>query len=154
MVLEKTLVHPLNSKGIRPVYPIGNQPWILIGRTGAEVEAPLLWPPDGKNWLIGKDPDAGQDWRQEEKGLQKLRWLNGIINTMGMSLSTLQELVMDRETWRTAVHGVAKSWTRLSDWTVLSIGDKDRNVRFLNLNLEFSSGSLSIIKSCSKFGQR
>ena len=67
-VLEKTLESPLDSKEIKPVNPKGNQPWIFIGRTGAEAEAPVLWPPDAKNWLVGKDPDAGKDWRQEEKG--------------------------------------------------------------------------------------
>ena len=69
VVLEKTLVNPLDSKEIKPVNPKGNQSWIFIGRTDAETEAPILWPPDGKNWLIGKDPDAGKDWRQEEKGM-------------------------------------------------------------------------------------
>ena len=68
VVLEKTLESPLNSKEIQPVHPKGNQPWIFIGRTDAEAEAPVLWPPDAKNWLIGKDPDAGKDWRQEVKG--------------------------------------------------------------------------------------
>ena len=69
VVLEKTLESPLGSKEIKPVNPKGNQSWISIGRTGAEAEAPILWPPDAKNWLIGKDPDAGKDWRQEEKGM-------------------------------------------------------------------------------------
>ena len=71
MVLEKTLESPLDCKGIKPVNPKGNQSWIFIGRTDAEVEAPILWPPDAKNWLTGKDPDAGKDWRQEEKGMTK-----------------------------------------------------------------------------------
>ena len=68
VVLEKTLESPLDSKEIQPVHPKGNQSWIFIGRTDAEAETPILWPPDGKHWLLGKDPDAGKDWRQEEKG--------------------------------------------------------------------------------------
>ena len=68
MVLEKTLESPLDSKEIQPVNPKGNQPWIFIGRTDAEAEAPRLWPSDAKSWFTGKDPDAGKDWRQEEKG--------------------------------------------------------------------------------------
>ena len=67
MVLEKSLESPLDCKEIKPVHPKGDQSWVFIGRTDAEVEAPILWPPDAKNWFIGKDPDAGQDWRQEEK---------------------------------------------------------------------------------------
>ena len=68
VVLEKTLESPLDCKEIQPVHPKGNQSWIFIGRTDAEAETTILWPPDAKNWLIGKDPDAGKDWRQEEKG--------------------------------------------------------------------------------------
>ena len=68
VVLEKTLKRPLDCKEIKPVNPIGNQSWIFIGRTDAEAETPILWPPDAKNWLIGKDPDARKDWRQEERG--------------------------------------------------------------------------------------
>ena len=68
VVLEKTLENPLDCKEIQPVHPKGNQSWIFIGRTDAEAETLILWPPDVKNWLVGKDPDAGKDWRQEEKG--------------------------------------------------------------------------------------
>ena len=67
VMLDKTLERPLDCKEIKPVNPKGNQPWIFIGRTDAEVETPILWPPDAKSWLIGKDPDAGKDWKQEEK---------------------------------------------------------------------------------------
>ena len=69
VVLEKTLKNPLACKGIKPVHPKGNQAWVFIGRTDVEAETPILWPPDVKNWLIGKAPDAGKDWRQEEKGM-------------------------------------------------------------------------------------
>ena len=83
VVLEKTLESPLDCKEIKPVNPKGNQPWVFIGRTDGEAEAPILWPPDAKNWLIWKDPDAGKDWRQEEKGMREdemvvwHHWLNG-----------------------------------------------------------------------------
>ena len=116
VVLENMLETPLDCKEITPANPKGDQSWVFIGRTDAEAETPILCPPDAKSWLMGKDPDAGKDWRQQNGMTENEMvgwhyWLNG--RTWGR----LQELVMNREAWCDAVHGVAKSWTQQSNWT-------------------------------------
>ena len=121
VVLEKTPESPLDCKEIQPVHPKGDQSWVFFGRTDAKAETPILWPPHAKSWLIGKDPDAERDWKQEEKGT---RGWDGWMASLTWWTWVWVELVMDREAWDAAVHGVAKSWTQLSDWTELNWTDK------------------------------
>ena len=138
VVLEKTLESPLDCKEIQPVHPRGDQSWVFIGRTDAKAETPVLWPPHVKSWLIGKDSNAGRDWGQEEKGTTEDEMAGWHHRLNGHELSELQKLVTDREAWRAVIHGVAKSWTWLSNWTEL----KKIELLILLYNNIFSKHSL------------
>ena len=116
VVLEKSFESPLDSKKIKGINPKGNQPWIFTGRTDAEAEALILWPPDAKNWLIGRDPDAGIDWGQQ-KGMTEDNMLDSIADSVDMSLGKLRETVKDREAWHAADHVATEILTQLRNWT-------------------------------------
>ena len=114
VVLEKTLESPLDCKEIQPLNPKGNQSWVFIEKIDAEPETQKIWPPDSKNQLIGKDPDAGKDWRQEEKGARETEKVS-ITDSMDMNLSKCQETAQDRGAWHATVHGVTKTQIQFRD---------------------------------------
>ena len=131
VVLEKTLESPLDSKEIQPIHPKGNQSWIFIGRSDAETEIPIRWPPDAKNWLIGKDPDAGKDWRWEEKGMTEdemvgwHHWLDGHEFEHSLVVSDGQGSLASHSSW-----GHKESDTTVTElnWLIIC---------FVHTNLEF-----------------
>ena len=143
VVLEKTLESPLDCKEIQPVHSKGDQSWVFIARNDAKAETPVLWPPHAKSWLIGKDSDAGRDGGRRRRGQQRMRWLDGITDSTDVNLSELREMVMDREAWRAVIHGIAKSWTQLSNWTELNTHNKSKlrgqHPSFWQYSVEFDS---------------
>ena len=161
-MLEKTLESPLDCKEIKPVNPKGNQPWIFIGRTDAEAEAPILWPPDAKSWLIRKDPDAGKDWGQEEKGTTEYKMVGWHHQ---LNRHEFEQTVENSEGQRSLV--CSSPWGRketgVSDWTELNwisgmdlsessscIVDDIRRCFFFKMPLEGGSSPTIGINSCSR----
>ena len=151
VVLEKTLESPLDCREIQPVHPKENQSWIFIGRTDIEAETPILWPPDAKSWLIGKDSHAGKDWRQKEKRRTEDEIAGWHHWLKEHEFEQTREIVKNREAWCAAVHGVTKSQTWLSDWTtkkLIQIMLKPLQCRRKNKTWKKNYMTLILLLSC------
>ena len=158
VVLEKTLESPLDCKQIQPVHSEGDQSWVFTGRTDTKAETLILWPPHAKTWFIGKDPDAGKDWRQEEKVTTEDKMTGWHHQLNGHGFWWTRELVMDWEAWRAAIHGVSKSRTRLSNWTELKwigMGEfnlDDHNIYYFGQeSLRRNGDTLIVNQKCPKY---
>ena len=151
VMLEKTLESPLDCREIQRVHSKGDQPWVFIRRTDAKAETPVIWPPHAKSWLIGKDPNAGRDWGQEEKGSAEEEMAGWHHWLDGHEFEFEWELVMDREAWCGAIHWVAKSRTRLSDWTELNLENGNLNILIEGLFVKHTAFLSSFVSPSLSF---